>query len=272
MDNIFNFPEFKRAVVREIPNTINSGLRDESSTQKINVEKCRKEWENYVQVLKDLGLEVTVIPADDSCPDCPFVEDCCVVIGDTALITRPKYESRRRETPVIAETMQNLGLKVHVVESDTATLEGGDVMFTGKEIFCGDSMRSNTEGFQVLQETFPDFPCHQIKIRPPEPHLLGTCGYAAPGVIAVFDGDDGMFTWDYISEVAHQKYKPLWLPDHFANNCMYVNGTILHCTKETKPESYEIFQEEMADYDLIAVSTKEVGKADAALTCQSLLF
>ncbi|CAM9334433.1 unnamed protein product, partial [Lampetra planeri] len=44
-----------------------------------------------------VGLEVVELPADESLPDCVFVEDAAVVCGDTALITRPGAESRRGE-------------------------------------------------------------------------------------------------------------------------------------------------------------------------------
>lgn len=33
--------------------------------------------------------EVIQVPADDKYPDCPFIEDTAVVIGNRALITHP---------------------------------------------------------------------------------------------------------------------------------------------------------------------------------------
>ncbi len=33
--------------------------------------------------------EVIEIPADNQYPDCPFIEDTAIVIGNQALITRP---------------------------------------------------------------------------------------------------------------------------------------------------------------------------------------
>ncbi|XP_035659386.1 N(G),N(G)-dimethylarginine dimethylaminohydrolase 1-like [Branchiostoma floridae] len=94
------------------------------------------------------------------------------------------------------ETMRDLGLKVHVIESDTATLEGGDVIFTGKEIFCGDSVSTNEEGFTILKETFPDYPCHSVFVEYPEFHLKGFLAVAAPGVMAVCDNTWGRPGWE----------------------------------------------------------------------------
>lgn len=42
-----------------------------------------------LQVLRELGLKVIVLPADDQYPDCVFVEDVAVVADGTALITIP---------------------------------------------------------------------------------------------------------------------------------------------------------------------------------------
>ncbi|XP_078702576.1 N(G),N(G)-dimethylarginine dimethylaminohydrolase 1-like [Branchiostoma floridae x Branchiostoma belcheri] len=273
MADFWNFPEFKRAVVREVSDDVNNAVRDLSSTEDVDLEKCRAEWGLYVQALQDLGLDVTVIPQDPKLPDCQFVEDPCIVIGDTALITRPACGPRQGETTVLEETMRNLGLKVRVVESDTATLEGGDVIFTGKEIFCGDSVLSNEEGFAILEETFgDDYPCHSIFVEYPEFHLKGYAALAAPGIIAMCDNEWGHPAWADICNVSNYKYKVMWIPDDFGNNCIYINGSIIHTTEEQKPDTFAVFQEEMADYNLIPMSSAEVSKVDAALTCQCLLF
>ncbi|XP_035661099.1 N(G),N(G)-dimethylarginine dimethylaminohydrolase 1-like [Branchiostoma floridae] len=272
MADIWNFPEFTRAVVREVSDNVNNATRSPISTEDIDLDKCRAEWELYVQTLRDLGLDVTVIPQDPSLPDCMFVEDSCIVVGDTALITRPACGPRQGETAIMEEIMANLGLKVKVVESDTATLEGGDVIFTGKEIFCGDSVLSNEEGFAILQETFPDYPCHSIFVEYPEFHLKGYMALAAPGVIATCDNEWGHPGWKDICDTSNYTYKPLWIPDDFGNNCMFINGNIIHTTDDQKPDTYAVFKKQMADYNLIAMPTEEVSKVDAALTCQSILF
>lgn len=91
------FGHFTHAVVRGIPASLaKEALR--SSQSEVDLSKARREHEAYVEVLRTrLGLEVVELPADETLPDCVFVEDAAVVCGDTALITRPGAESRRRE-------------------------------------------------------------------------------------------------------------------------------------------------------------------------------
>lgn len=88
---------FTHAVVRAVPASL---AKEALRTNKFDVDflKAQREHELYVEVLKHkLGLEVIELPADESMPDCVFVEDAAVVCGDTALITRPGAESRRKE-------------------------------------------------------------------------------------------------------------------------------------------------------------------------------
>lgn len=91
------FGLFTHAVVRGVPVSLaKEALR--LSQGEVDATKAQREHEAYVDVLKNrLGLEVVELPADESLPDCVFVEDAAVVCGDTALITRPGAESRRRE-------------------------------------------------------------------------------------------------------------------------------------------------------------------------------
>ncbi|KAJ4943355.1 hypothetical protein JOQ06_005858 [Pogonophryne albipinna] len=92
------FGHYTHAVVRGVPASLaKEALR--SSQAEVDLAGARSEHEAYVQVLGTrLGLEVVELPADESLPDCVFVEDAAVVCGDTALITRPGAESRRRES------------------------------------------------------------------------------------------------------------------------------------------------------------------------------
>ena len=43
------------------------------------------------------------------------------------------------------------------ITDDSATLDGGDVLFTGKEILVGLSSRTNYAGFRAVQEAFPGY-------------------------------------------------------------------------------------------------------------------
>lgn len=101
------FGSFTHAVVRAVPQSLaKEALR--TGSQEVDLLKVREEYDEYVSVLKHrLGLEVVELPADDALPDSVFVEDVAVVCGDTALITRPGAESRRKEVQYRIEENRN---------------------------------------------------------------------------------------------------------------------------------------------------------------------
>lgn len=54
---------------------------------------------------------------------------------------------------------QDLQLSVVEIENDEeATIDGGDVLFTGDEIFVGLSQRTNYRGANALAKAFPEYP------------------------------------------------------------------------------------------------------------------
>ncbi|CAH1249546.1 DDAH1 [Branchiostoma lanceolatum] len=273
MADIFNFPVYTRAVVRKIPSTLNDGVRMEGFDEIADVDKAREEQECLIQGLKDAGLEVTILPSEDSMPDCAYVEDCCIVLGNRALVTRPADAPRRLEVDSVERCLRDLGLDIiHRIRDEGATLEGGDVIFTGTEFFVGESTQSNKAGHKILAETFPEYPVHSIYVPPPEVHLKGFACMAAPGIITLVDSENGRNGWKEMCAKSNYKYEALWLPEDCAENCIYVNGTIIHGPERQFPESYKVFTKALANYPRIEVSTEEVYKLCAALTCQCVLF
>ena len=76
-------------------------------------------------------------PADDL-PDACFVDDCAVVLGGQALLTRPGALSRAGEPETLAGTLATLVDDLHRM-SAPATLDGGDVLRLGRTLVAGRS-------------------------------------------------------------------------------------------------------------------------------------
>ncbi|XP_019628144.1 PREDICTED: N(G),N(G)-dimethylarginine dimethylaminohydrolase 1-like [Branchiostoma belcheri] len=275
------FPKFTRALVRGIPDSI----REKSEAIKSDEEgrfdeeeylvepvKAREEQEKYIQTLRDLGLEVTVIPADESTPDCAFVGDTCVVVGNKALVTRPWGIPRRKELDAVEECLRNLGLEVDRIHNETACLEGGDVVFTGKEFFVGASVNSNKAGRKALAKTFPEYPITVIPVEWPDYYLKGVMCCAGPGLLTVAKNMGGKIAWKTILKHSNFKYEPIWIPDPEGVACIHVNGTVIHCVEDDAPDSIEVFEAKLTDYERVQFPLGELGKMDAGLCCMSVVF
>lgn len=92
-----SFFNFSHAICRGIPNSLKEEALRMEDNDPVNLEIARKNFEIYKYTLESCGVEVISLEADESYPDCVFVEDTCVVIGNVAFITRPGHPNRRDE-------------------------------------------------------------------------------------------------------------------------------------------------------------------------------
>lgn len=53
------------------------------------MEIAKLQHENFVQILRNLGLDVIELPPDESQPEAVYIEDCAVIVNGICLLTRP---------------------------------------------------------------------------------------------------------------------------------------------------------------------------------------
>ncbi|KAK7889898.1 hypothetical protein WMY93_025458 [Mugilogobius chulae] len=269
------FGHYTHAVVRGIPASLaTEALR--SSQSEVDLDKAHQEHAEYVEVLRTrLGLEVVELPADEALPDCVFVEDAAVVCGDTALISRPGADSRRGETEAMKDALKKLDLNIVEMTDENATLDGGDVLFTGQEFFVGLSKRTNQKGAEILADAFKDYAVSTVAVTEGL-HLKSFCSMGGPGLILIGSSEHAQKALKMMQQMSDHRYDKLTLPDDLAANCVYMNlpgkgHVLLHSTADMFPESVKVF-EKLQDYTLIPVSNSEKMKVDGALTCCSVLI
>ncbi|KAM7388150.1 hypothetical protein PAMP_024348 [Pampus punctatissimus] len=273
-DSMTGFGHYTHAIVRGVAASLaQEALR--MSPSEVDLAAARREHAAYVEVLKTkVGLEVVELPVDESFPDCVFVEDAAVVCGDTALITRPGAESRRGETKAMAGALKELNMNIVEMTDENATLDGGDVLFTGREFFVGLSKRTNQRGAEILAEVFKDYAVSTVPVSE-SLHLKSFCSMGAPGLIVIGSSEPAQKALKTMQEMSDFRYDKLTVPDDIAANCVYMNlpnkgHVLLHCTAEEYPQSAKMF-EKFKDHMLIPVSNMEKVKVDGALTCCSVL-
>src|SRR5438552_16760951 len=129
------------AITREISPNINRCELTYLARQPIDIGRARLQHAAYEGCLRSLGCEVVRVPAAPDLPDSIFVEETCVVLPELAIITRPGVESRRSETAAVAEIL-GCYRELRAIEGP-ATLDGGDVLRVGRNVFIGLSRRTN---------------------------------------------------------------------------------------------------------------------------------
>ncbi|MEM3536656.1 MAG: arginine deiminase-related protein, partial [Candidatus Bathyarchaeia archaeon] len=94
------------ALVRPVPNSYDQCVR--TNVEKIDVELAKKQHAEYCKALQELGLKLIWVKGDDALPDCCFVEDTAVIIGEKAIICNMKVKSRAPEVIEVANVLAKL--------------------------------------------------------------------------------------------------------------------------------------------------------------------
>lgn len=115
----------------------------------VDVAAARSQWLGYVEAWRGLGWHPIEIAAADDQPDGVFVEDAVVLFGAVAVLTSPGADSRRGELATIATALATTDLEVRRIEAP-GTLDGGDVLKVGRDVYVGRSSRTNEHGITSL--------------------------------------------------------------------------------------------------------------------------
>ncbi|NSW52087.1 MAG: N(G),N(G)-dimethylarginine dimethylaminohydrolase [Anaerolineae bacterium] len=220
----------------------------------------------YIAALKTAcGLQVTVLPADDSYPDGTFVEDTAIVTPHFAVMTRPGAASRAGEVSAMEDTIRAHFQTVYSI-TEPGTLDGGDICDAGDTFFIGISHRTNEEGAHQLASILESngYRAVMVDIRGMKNILHLKSGIA-------YIGDQRLVMWQDFAEMAcfNDYEKIITLPEeNYAANCIRINEHILI------PADYDHLadQLETRGYSLIPLVMEEFQKMDGGLSCLSLRF
>jgi dimethylargininase len=249
-----------RALVREIPDSFTRALSARGASSSIDVALAREQHALYREALQ--SSQTIVVPADEESPDCVFVEDTAVILGNhhKAILTRPGAPSRQRETSAIASALAPY-LDLLRMEAP-ATLDGGDVMYLKGRFYVARSARTNADGIEMLRHW-----CGRDAVLPvglPTGVLHLKC------VVSPIDQETILLADDSLSPQLFPGIEILRVPkeETYAANAVACGSHVV-CAAEY-PRTIDLLA--AAGRDPRPVPTTEVRKADGSLTCQSLLW
>ncbi len=135
-------------MIRPVPDSFQRALVRHGRPS-IDVRLAKAQHKEYHRLLEESGHTVRVVPTDFDHPDSLFIEDTAVILGTIAIITRMGAESRRGETPPVAQALSK-SFDVGEIRSP-GTLDGGDVFILGDSVYVGRSSRTNDDGIAQLR-------------------------------------------------------------------------------------------------------------------------
>jgi dimethylargininase len=290
--------KFGSAIVRELPssfvNALHQHYSDPVTAIPVDIDIARYQHRAYISALQRIIPNVVILPALEQYPDCCFVEDTVVAIGETALITRPGHSDRVGEVDSVKEALLRLASSSRVDAessvreammivkdmremSESATCDGGDILYTGRHLFVGLSNRTNMASVPILKSVFRDM-SDSIVVVPPVIqgekvlHLKSAVTHLDERTLLVPTGQLGQQLLQAMN--AHALgYKAYHLPDTLACNAVACNGHILAQDTPCRESKETLLKAAENCYmQLVYVKTSELAKKDAALTCCSVLL
>jgi dimethylargininase len=138
-----------RALVRRPGPRLAEGLVSHIERQAVDLGLARRQWQAYVDALRDNGWATVEVEPADGCPDAVFVEDPVVVYGNVAVVARSGAVGRRAETAGVEEAVRAAGYRVERI-AEPGTLDGGDVLKIGSTVYVGLGGRTNEAGARQL--------------------------------------------------------------------------------------------------------------------------
>jgi dimethylargininase len=249
------------ALMRGVPPTLARCELSFREREPIDLERAAAQHAAYATLLRDLGLEVVELPADLDFPDCCFVEDTAVVLDEVALLTRPGAPSRRGEIPEVEAALA----RYRPIETTPApaTLEGGDVLRVGPTLYVGHSARTNEAGIARLAAVAEPLGYRVV------PVAVAGCLHLKSAVTAL-DQERLLVNREWLDP---SPFRGLDLVDVApgepgAANVLRVAGVVI--AHPGFPRTIERIS--ALGYAVRPLDVSEFLKAEAALTCKSLLF
>jgi dimethylargininase len=226
----------------------------------IDVPRAKAQHEAYERALEQAGARLIHLPADDRFPDSVFVEDTAVVLKELAILSSPGTASRAGEVAEIALVLSSFR-RTSVIEPP-ATLDGGDVLVIDHTIFVGETSRTNDFGRQALARRVEPFGYTVV----PVPvngclHLKTGCTAIGTDMLLVNPAfiDIRPFAGMEILEVADG--------EPFAGNSLTVGDTIFMAKSGVR--TADLLRSR--GYNVECLDISELEKAEAGLTCMSIL-
>jgi dimethylargininase len=250
---------FNNALARYPSRSVVRGLRG-IDTGAPSYNAVLAEHTAYIAALEAAGVAVEVLPPEEDFPDSVFVEDTALVFGSTAILLRPGAASRLGEVEHMAPVLARRFARV--LNLQTGTAEGGDVLATSRGVFIGCSARTNAEGAQGLVRLLDAIGLRGLPVETPRGvlHFKSDC--------ALLDEETVLCTGRLAASGVFLDFRVVLTPEgeEGAANAVRVNDRVM--LSEGYPRTADMLA--ALGFRVVTLPTREIAKIDAGLSCMSL--
>ncbi len=254
---------FENVIVRKPCKAMVEGITS-ADLGKPNYELALKQHDNYIETLKNCGVNVTVLEADEKYPDSCFVEDVALCTQKCVIVTRPGALSRRGEIEAqdMKAALEKFYDNIEYIV-DPGTVEAGDIMMVGDHFYIGLSARTNEEGGRQMIEILKKYGMTGSIVPLREVLHLKTG-------LAYLENNNLLVAGEFVTSPEFKNFNKIIInpEESYSANCIWVNDVVI------VPEGYSGTKTaiEAAGYKVVEVDTSEFRKLDGGLSCLSLRF
>lgn len=258
--SVFAVTSFDNAIVRRPASSIANGLRS-VDVGPPNYEDVLREHEAYCLALRTAGVAVEELDALEDFPDSVFVEDTALVFGDGAILLRPGASSRFGEAAAIRPTLERR-FPTLIELPAAGFVDGGDVLVLPDRVLIGLSARTDQAGAEALVAALARLGRKGEVVRTP----LGVLHFKSD--CALLDEETVLATARLSSAGFFDGLDVVVVPDgdEPAANALRINDTLF--VSDAYPRTAEGLAAD--GFHVITLSTREIAKVDAGLSCMSL--
>jgi dimethylargininase len=189
------------------------------------------------------------------------VEDAAFILPEVAVITRPGADSRKPETESIIRALSPYRTLVHVTEP--ASVDGGDVLVLGKNIYIGLSTRSNMQAVNQLNSLLDKF---GYKVHGVE---LTDCLHLKTAVTRV-DDKTLLINKNWVDASHFNGFRPDRSGRLRTLRCKLPARQRQNHLPDGFPNTQRKLEEK--GFSIVNVNLDELAKAEGAVTCCSLII
>jgi dimethylargininase len=248
------------AFTREVSESIGYCELTHVARVPIDLDRARAQHRAFEGALKSLGCDFQRLPDLPESPDAVFVQDTAIVFDEVAVICRPGAESRRSETASVADALIEFR-SLHFIEPP-GTLDGGDVICLGRNVWVGRSGRTNGDAIRQLKAILEPFgySVHGVPVAGCL-HLQSAITPIADGVILI--------NRRWVDPSAFEQFEFIEIDpsEPFAANALRVGKSVIYST--AFPRTHERI--ESRGISVVPVDMSELAKAEGGVTCCCIL-
>ena len=226
--------------------------------ERVDVARAIEQHAAYETALVAAGLEVHRLPPLDDSPDGVFVEDNALLLGEHAAILRPGAASRAGE---IDSTAAGLADRFTLHRLASGHVDGGDVLRIGRTLYVGISMRTDLAGISALDGLVAPLGYKVVPVPVAGGLHLKSAATCVNGLLVHNPA------WTVAAHFAGVEALAVAPGEPYGGNVLLAGDTLL--TAADSPCTAEAL--DRRGFQVLSLDISEMRKADAALTCMSLI-